>query len=104
MRRIALVVALVAVSLAVPGRAVAARVAVGLAPGAAAVERRTGTHARSLKPIPALVVDKPAGVSLRGISGVRYVEPVITRQLAFTPSDPLVPKQWYLSYSGFYAP
>ena len=46
----------------------------------------------------------PAGVSLQGISGVRYVEPVLTRHLAFTPSDPLVPKQWYLSYSGFYSP
>ncbi len=110
MRRIALIVALVSISLALPGRAGAARVAVGLAHGAkadvvaAAVERRTGTHAHSLKPIPALVVDVPAGVSLQGISGVRYVEPVLTRHLAFTPSDPLVPKQWYLSYSGFYSP
>ncbi len=110
MRRIALTVVLVSISLALPGRAAAARVAVGLAHGAkadvvaAAVERRTGTHAHSLKPIPALVVDVPAGVSLQGISGVRYVEPVLTRHLAFTPSDPLVPKQWYLSYSGFYSP
>ena len=51
-----------------------------------AVERRTGTRAESLKPIPALVVDLPAGVSLRGISGVRYVEPLVTRHLAFTPT------------------
>ena len=109
MRRIALIVALVSIALALPGPAAAARVAVGLAHGAkpdavaAAVERRTGTHAQSLKPIPALVVDVPAGVSLRGIAGVRYVEPVLTRHLAFTPSDPLVSKQWYLSYSGFYS-
>jgi subtilisin family serine protease len=110
MRRILLLVAVVSVALALPGRAGAARVAIGLAHGAkadvvaAAVERRTGTHARSLKPIPALVVDVPAGVSLRGISGIRYVEPLVTRHLAFTPSDPLVSKQWYLSYSGFYSP
>jgi subtilisin family serine protease len=110
MRRIALTVVLVSAALALPGRAGAARVAVGLGHGAkadvvaAAVERRTGTHAHSLKPIPALVVDVPAGVSLQGIPGVRYVEPVLTRHLAFTPSDPLVPKQWYLSYSGFYSP
>ena len=44
------------------------------------------------------------GVSLRGIRGVRYVEPLVTRHLAFTPTDPLAPKQWYLPYSGFYAP
>jgi subtilisin family serine protease len=109
MRRIVLVGVLVSISLAVPGRAGAARVAVGLAHGAkagvvaSAVERRTGTNAHSLKPIPALVVDVPAGVSLKGIPGVRYVEPVLRRHLAFTPSDPLVPKQWYLSYSGFYS-
>ncbi len=70
---------------------------------ARAIERRTGTRPESLQPIPALVVDLPAGVSLRGIDGIRYVEPLVTRQLAFTPTDPLVSKQWYLTYSGFYS-
>jgi hypothetical protein len=68
MRRVALIVVLLSVSLALPGRASAARVAVGLAHGAkadavaAAVERRTGTHAHSLKPIPRLS-STPAGAS-----------------------------------------
>ena len=43
-------------------------------------------------------------MSLKGIRGIRYVEPLVTRRLAFTPSDPLVSKQWYLGFSGFYAP
>ncbi len=110
MRRLAFCVAVLSAWLALPTAAEAARVAVGLEHGtdaryvAAAIERRTGTRPESLKPIPALVVDVPAGVSLRGIRGVRYVEPLVTRHLAFTPTDPLVSKQWYLAYSGFYAP
>jgi subtilisin family serine protease len=109
-KRLVLVAAVLAFWLVLPASASAARVAVGLAHGAdpqavaTAVERRTGTRPQSLEPIPALVVDVPAGVSLRGISGVRYVEPLVTRHLAFTPTDPLVPRQWYLSYSGFYTP
>jgi subtilisin family serine protease len=108
MRRVAAVLAVAAAWLALPGPADAARVAVGLTHGAShravakAIERRTGVHPESLKPIPALVVDLPAGVSLRGIEGIRYVEPLVTRQLAFTPTDPLTSKQWYLTYSGFY--
>jgi len=94
--------------LAVPAGADAARVAVGLSRGANtaavidAIERRTGSRPESLAPIPALVVDLPAGRSLRGIRGIRYVEPLVTRQLAFTPTDPLVSKQWYLTQSRFY--
>ncbi|HEX2345310.1 MAG TPA: S8 family serine peptidase [Gaiellaceae bacterium] len=82
--------------------------AVGLSRGAdpgavaGAIERRTGHRPRSLAPIPALVVEVPAGRSLRGIRGIRYVERLVTRQLAFTPTDPLVPKQWYLAQSRFY--
>jgi subtilisin family serine protease len=108
MRRVALIAALAAVWLAFPTGADAARVAVGLSSRAdaravsAAIERRTGTRPDSLRPIPALVVDLPRGVSLNGIPGIRYVEPLVTRHLAFTPSDPLVSKQWYLGYSGFY--
>ena len=110
MRRLTLIAVVLVAWLGLPATAGAARVAVGLAHGtsphtvARAIERRTGTKPKSLKPIPALVVDVPAGVSLRGISGIRYVEPLMTRRLAFTPTDPLVPKQWYLPYSGFYTP
>jgi thermitase len=109
MRRLALVVSVVLVGLVVPATADAARVAIGLARGAdaqvvaSAIERRTGSRPESLAPIRALVVDLPAGASLRGIRGVRYVEPAVTRHLAFTPTDPLASKQWYLTYSGFYA-
>lgn len=71
---------------------------------ARAIERRTGSAPEVLDPIPALVVDLPAGTSLRGIRGIRYVEPLLSRRLAFTPTDPLVSKQWYLAYSGFYQP
>jgi subtilisin family serine protease len=94
--------------LGMPSAADAARVAVGLSRGAdpgavaGAIERRTGHRPRSLAPIPALVVEVPAGRTLRGIRGIRYVEPLVTRQLAFTPTDPLVPKQWYLAQSRFY--
>jgi subtilisin family serine protease len=107
MRRLAAVLAVAAAWLRCA--ADAARVAVGLTHGASqravarAIERRTGTRPESLKPIPALVVDLPAGVSLRGIPWIRYVEPLVTRQLAFTPTDPLASKQWYLTYSGFYS-
>ena len=110
MRRLALLAAIAVSSLALPGVAEAARVAVGLKRGAdaravsAAIAERTGKRPESLHPIPALVADVPAGFSLDGIAGVRYVERLVTRQLAFTPNDPLAPKQWYLGYSGFYSP
>jgi subtilisin family serine protease len=110
MTRVALCAAVLVAWLALPVAADAARVAVGLERGAdaarvaAAIERRTGNRPESLKPIPALVVDVPSGGSLRGIRGIRYVEPLLTRNLAFTPTDPLASKQWYLTYSGFYAP
>jgi subtilisin family serine protease len=96
--------------LAAPGAADAARVAIGLKRGAdaaavaAAVERRTGSRPEWLGPIPALVVDVPSLRSLSGIGGIRYVEPLVSRHLAFTPTDPLVARQWYLSQSRFYEP
>ena len=113
MNRLVLLLALVAAAIASAASATApppARVAVGLSPGASAVrvsgeiERRTGWRPESLEPLPALVARVPSGVSLAGIRGVRYVEPVAERHVAYTPTDPLVAKQWYLSYSGFYSP
>ena len=97
-----------ALCLTAPGYGDAARVAVGLHPGvdraavSAAIERRTGSRPETLAPIPALLVELPEGASLRGIRGIRYVEPLVTRRLAFTPTDPLVAKQWYLTQSRFY--
>jgi thermitase len=71
---------------------------------AGAIAARTGALSRDLAPLPALVVDAPEAFSLAGVPGVRYVEPVISRHLAYTPSDPLVQKQWYLAQSRFYEP
>jgi subtilisin family serine protease len=105
-----LVVLAAAVSawLLVPGTAGATRFAVGLtrdadrAAVAEAIAARTGARPRDLAPIPALVVDSRLGFSLTGVPGVRYVEPVVSRHLAFTPTDPLATKQWYLTQSRFY--
>ena len=114
MTKRALVLAAVAGAfLALPSVAPAARIAVGLHPSAdtervaRALERATGTRPERLAPIPALVLDVRPGASLaelRGIPGVRYVERLRARRLAFTPSDPLVSRQWYLTHSGFYQP
>ncbi len=107
-RRILLLTGALASALALPAAADAARVAVGLERGtdaatvAAAIERRTGSRPELLRPIPALVVDLPSRTSLAGIEGIRYVEPLRSRHLAFTPSDPLVSRQWYLTQSRFY--
>jgi subtilisin family serine protease len=108
--RAALLAFVLGAFLAAPGAADAARVAVGLKRGAdatavaAAVERRTGSRPERLGPIPALLADVPPWVSLAGIEGIRYVEPLRARQLAFTPTDPLVSRQWYLTQSRFYEP
>jgi len=109
MIRLLLVIAAAsALWLVAPAGAGAARVAVGLHRGADraevanAIQRRTGSRPESLAPIPALLVDLPEGRSLRGIRGIRYVEPLVSRRLAFTPTDPLVSKQWYLTQSRFY--
>lgn len=110
MRR-ALAVALAAGATAVaPGAADASRYAVGLQPGAeahavsAAVRARTGSRPESLSPIRALIVDAASDQELRGISGVSYVHELGERRLAVTPTDPLAPRQWYLTRSRFYEP
>jgi len=110
MRRALVLGAAVVAGLLLPGTSDAARFAVGLSRGAdasavaAAVERRVGSRPENLAPIPALLVDLPANVSLAGIRGIRYVEPLLTRHLALTPTDPLVSRQWYLTQSRFYEP
>ena len=83
-------------------------VAVGLQPGAdagtvaASIERRTGSRPELLRPIPALVVELPESASLAGIRRhpLRRADP--SRQLAFTPSDPLVSQPVVPTQSRFY--
>jgi len=107
-RAVRAVAVVAALWLVAPASAGAARIAIGLAPGARAdvvaraVERRTGTRPENLAPIRALVVEARAGTSLSGIRGIRYVEPVGARHLALTPTDPFVSRQWYLTESHFY--
>jgi subtilisin family serine protease len=106
--RVLVLAAVVGMALAAPATAEGARVAVGLARGADAdavawaIERRTGSRPEDLRPIPAFVLDLPRGVTLKGIRGIRYVEPLLVRHMAFTPTDPLVARQWYLTQSRFY--
>ena len=103
--------AVLAAALAGPGVAQAGRIAVGLEPGAdvdavvRAVERHSGAEVEHLAPIPALVLDAPRGLDtgvLRRVRGVRYVERLHARSLSVLPTDPLVPRQWYLTQSRFY--
>jgi subtilisin family serine protease len=110
MKRAIVLAAVTAATLLAPATASAARYAVGLAPGAdraavaVALTARTGVQPRDLAPIPALVVSSPTRPLLSGVRGVRYVERVVTRHLAYVPSDPLVQRQWYLAQSRFYEP
>ena len=110
-RRTLLILALLAalaVPLVFPGLASAGRVAVGLdsrAKRAVVVdrlERRGARVVNDLAPIPAIVVELPAGRSLEGVRGIRYVEPLRSRSLALVPTDPFVSRQWYLTQSRFY--
>jgi subtilisin family serine protease len=106
---LALLVAL-ATALVAPAGAGAARFAVGLAPGgdrsavAEAIALRTGSLPESLAPIPAFVVEAPAGTSFAGIRGIRYVETLRARHVAYVPTDPLASRQRYLVQSRFYEP
>ncbi len=39
---------------------------------------------------------------LAEVRGVRYVEPLRTRHLSLVPTDPFVPRQWYITQSHFF--
>jgi len=94
----ALVVA--AALLLAPSPALAGRTTVGLRPGAApatvagAIERATGERPTRLGALRALSVNA-APDRLRRLPGVAWAEPDRVRRLAFVPTDPLAPKQWY---------
>ncbi len=95
--------AALAASLAIPAAAGAARYAVGIEAGAnqarvrSNVERAVGARVESLAPLRALVVETADVQRLRSVPGVRYLERLRPRRLAYTPNDPLYAKQWHLS-------
>ena len=103
MRRVALAAA-AAAALALASPASAARFAVGVAEGesidavADALAEATGrTPERHLAALRALVVETRSPAGLR-VPGAAYVERLDrSRQLAFTPNDPLAPRQWHLT-------
>ena len=63
--------------------------------------RAVRARVREPAPIPALVVEVPAESRSRG-SRRPLRRAARTRRLAFTPTDPFVPQQWYLTQSDFY--
>ena len=88
-----------ALALATPAQA--ARFAVGVRPGVPlprVAARLPGSVSYGLAPLHVLVVDARSVRGVRRIAGVRYVEWLGTRRrtLAFTPTDPLAPRQWYV--------
>jgi len=102
------VAAAVLVALGVAGRADAARFAVGVGRDASmqrvASDLRAvtgGTISWKLAKLDVLVVEAPRVRGVRSVAGVRYVEWLgsRSRKLAFTASDPLVSKQWYLPFT-----
>jgi subtilisin family serine protease len=85
------------------GAASAARFAVGVdrsvpLPLVAAHLREFGPVTRDLARLHVLVVDSPSVRGVKRIHGVRWVEWLGSRRrrLAFTPTDPLAARQWYL--------
>ena len=98
---LALTAAALAVICASP--ASAGRFAIGLQDGAdadavaARVEAATGGQVQKLTPF-ALVLRDRSAAAAAGVNGVSYVERIErSRRLAFTPNDPMVKKQWYLT-------
>jgi Subtilase family len=105
MTKLAIALAAV-VAFALPGVAAAGRYAVGVAPGTSlsgltsSLETERGAWVTSGDPeLRALFVDAPRAEVFAGLSGVTYVERLdgAPRRLAFTPNDPLLPRQWYLA-------
>ena len=104
-----LALAALAAAFAPAGSAEPGRISVGLDESAvgeelasAAAAATAGEVVEDLGPLRALVLRVPdveaALAAVRPLPGVAYAEPVrATRTLAFTPNDPLVGEQWYLS-------
>jgi len=87
----------------VPARASAARYAVGVAEGesnAAVADRlraQGATRIVDLDPIRAVAVSAPTRRKLDLVGGVSYVEKLGGRAVSYTPNDPFVARQWYLT-------
>ena len=100
--RSAVLLALLAGALALPGAAHAARFAVGVAPGsqaealAARLEAKTGGRASVIGPF-AVSLRAKSPREIRGTLGVSYVERLGgARKIAFAPTDPFFVRQWYV--------
>ena len=97
-----LVLACLALALAAPGSASAARFAVGLEPGtdsAAVTSDLRAATGGTVTPLPpfGLVLQAPTARGAAAIPGVRYVERLkADRRVSFLPTDPLSSRQWYL--------
>jgi subtilisin family serine protease len=76
-----------------------ARYAVGARTAAdlPALRRALGPGTESLAPLPAVIVERASPPRLSQLPGATYVERLGSRRLTFVPTDPLVPKQWYLA-------
>jgi subtilisin family serine protease len=90
-----------AAGLVFAGQAGAARFAIGVDRSASlqrVAAQLPGRVSFRLAALNTLVVDAPSVRGVKRIEGVRWVEWLGSRRrkLAFTPIDPLAPKQWYL--------
>jgi subtilisin family serine protease len=90
-----------AAALAFAGQAGAARFAIGVDPSASLQRVATQLPGRvsfHLAALHTLVVEAPSVRGVKRVHGVRWVEWLGSRRrtLAFTPTDPLASKQWYL--------
>jgi len=87
--------------LAFAGHAGAARFAIGVEPSTPlqrVAEQLPGRVSFALAPMHTLVVEAPSVRGVKRVDGVRWVEWLGSRRrrLAFTPTDPLASRQWYL--------
>ncbi len=98
------VLAAVVVALVAPGSVRAGEFAVGVANGASLARVRAAiAPARVIIPGRALVVRRATARGLASLPGVGFVERLDrTRRLAFDPTDPLAPRQWYLAQDRAY--
>ncbi len=112
-RQAALAALAVALGLAFAGEAGAARFAVGVDRSASLARVAADIHAVTggevswrLARMHVLVVDAPGVRGVGAVAGVRYAEWLGTRRrkLAFTPTDPLALKQWYLQFDHAFDP
>jgi subtilisin family serine protease len=92
-----------AAALVAPGQAVAARFAIGVDPNSQVPAvtkqlRAFGNVSRDLERLHVLVLDASSVRGVKRIDGVRWVEWLGSRRrrIAFTPTDPLAARQWYV--------